>query len=155
MNVDEHRGRQLRRIHQSMLTARKLGGRPATGLATLSALAVLALAELARYVLRKIGFVDSAWLVSLILMALTYIGIMGHARHKTFSSLICNLLADYEPVNVKAYRELQDETAKNGLSFGAIERWLEIEWDAVEPPKLPAEQQRFVDKQIGPRLVKK
>lgn len=155
MNVNDQRIRQLRKIGQVLQRARELGGRPASGLASLCAVATLVLTELIRYGLQEFGFADLPWWAPLFLMTLAYVWIMQRAPHKSYTSLICDLLAAYDPMNVRAYRELQKETAENGVCRSAVERWLAIEWDAVDPPKLPAEQQRFVDKQIGPRLVKK
>lgn len=155
MNINEKRIRQLRKIRHVLHRARELGGRPASGLALLCAAAALVLTELFRYALQEAGFADFPWWVTLLLTALAYLAIMQSARHKTYTALVCDLLAVYEPMNVGAYRALQEETGANGLSFRAVERWLEVEWDAIQPPRVPPEQQRFVDKQIGPRLVKK
>lgn len=154
MNFNEQRIRQLREIGKVLRLA-NVGGKPASGLAMVCAISTLALAELIRYGLQEVQVAYLPWWVSLVPTALAYVWTMQRAPHKNYASWVAGLLADYEPMNVKAYRELQEETVKRGLHRDAVEHWLAIELEAVQPQEIPTEEQRFVDKQAGLQLVKK
>lgn len=72
-------------------------------------------------------------------------------RPWTYASLLDGLLAQYDPVDVDAYRRLQEEARECGSIFKAsVSAWLDDEFRALAnamPNRYP-DTQRFLDKKL-------
>lgn len=97
-------------------------------------------------------FVDwSVWAQLVVFMA-AFWAVVALSPHKTFASLIYDLLASYDPKDIGAYQRLQESVAENGLERLALECWLSDESCAIAgPAPIPGERLRFLERKVGPR----
>lgn len=152
MDFSKSRAGQLREIERAIRMARHgsyLG--PAGPNALVACLVVFGLGHM----LRSFGLA-MPWWVPMVAGFVASGVVIASAKYRSYSALIYDLLVKYEPRNIMAYKALQDDVAKNGLSRAAMEAWLEAEWDAVSAPqKMSDAQERFVSKKVGPHLAGK
>lgn len=150
--TDKVRMGQLKQIKVAIASRRGdplWGGPSAPKACLLGLLAVIVTVHITNLVWAQ-GHELAAILSAFIAFLAVYIVVILRAPHKTYSALIYDLLAQYEPRNVAAYQQLQEEVKDQGL-FGddALENWLLIEEGAVlGPAPISEEKKRFLEKRV-------
>jgi len=152
-NTDKIRMGHLKQIKVAIASQRGdplWGGPSAPKACLLGLLAVIVTVHITNMVWVQ-GHELSALLAAFIAFLTVYIAVILRAPHKTYSALIYDLLAQYEPRNVAAYKQLQEEVKDQGL-FGndALDHWLLMEEGAVLGP-LPISEakKRFLEKRVN------
>lgn len=69
--------------------------------------------------------------------------------YNDWTDVLFDLLAEYEPINVDAYKLLQTKVKTDGLRFRCVEEWIELEkeflhWDLDQSSR----RSRFIERQL-------